>query len=375
MSDEYNDSSLILSVGDAHSEACKTRDRDKLRAIADTVIHSDAIRGNADEFHNLAVEYTREWDDYMSGYDIIRKGLSYYPANVDLLADAIYYGSEAGRYDECKEQVERLKKVPLPMWNWRAFTFLIDFYLDELDCVDWWDQEPAKKERLLENNLNQALRFAKLEQKILDGSGDAERGYLAECKVRLTIEKVLRAKAALIEVSDKYNKDDDARVNEILQEAAEEHDRAEKILQEAIDKRTFSALACCLKLADTLFERQEFERTIDICKEALGFGASQPSANVGYLTYLAALSEDSLIHRDRLYTDEKRIRQAYEDFACAYKLNSDSGRRVYLRNIKDRIAILEAQTGIEATQLVTAENDESPDISDIMGLLSNVRSA
>lgn len=346
MEERNNQHIIVLSVGDAHTQASRTTDRTLLKEIANQVIQQNEVKGDADEYHNLAVEYTREWDDYVSGYEIVKKGLSQYPANIDLLADAIYYGSSAGRYQECEEHVEALSKLPLAMWNWRAFTFLVDYYLDQLDWIPWGEKTEDDIHDVVQQQLNNALYFAKLEQKILFGSGEAERGYMAENKVRLMMEKVLRAEAALSELQVDA---DSGKAERLWQNAEEEHKKAENILQTAIDDGHFAAYSCCLKLADILFERQEYQRTIEVCESALRFVQSQPSANTAYFTYLIALSKDALIYRDGAFKDEQRIAEAYQDYKCAFELNSNRpGRQIYLRNIQDRMAILEAKTGFAA---------------------------
>lgn len=348
MENKNNTGITVLSVGDAHTQASRTTDRTLLKEIANQVAQQNEIRGDADEYHNLAVEYTREWDDYVSGYEIVKKGLSQYPANIDLLADAIYYGSSAGRYQECEKHVEAMSKLPFAMWNWRAFTFLIDYFLDQLDWIPWGEESEKTNHDVIQQQLEKALYFAKLEQKILFGSGEVERGYVAENKVRLMKEKVLRAEAALLELQDDA---DIGKAEQLRQEAEEEHKKAEDVLQIAIDDGHFAAYSCCLRLADILFERQEYERTIEVCESALKFVQSQPSANTAYFTYLIALSKDALIYRDGAYKDEERVLEVYQDYKCAFELNSSRGRQVYLRNIQDRLSILEAKTGFNAPVL------------------------
>ena len=359
---------VVLSVGDAHELTGKTKDRSELIKIANEVIKREEITGSADEYHNLAVTYTRDWDDYSTGYAIVKKGLSQYPANIDLLADAIYYGSYAGKYEECEQHVEALSRTPLAMWNWRAFTFLIDYFVDKLDWIPWQTTEDSEVEKILQELLDKALRFAKLEQRILFGSGEAERGYLAENKVRLLREKALRARSNLLELQEDP---DQELIQKLLREAEEEHRKAEDILQVAIDNGQFAACTCCIRLADILFERQEYERTIEVCEKALTYAESQPSANTAYFIYLIALSRDALIHRDKCYSNPERIEEAYHDYGCAYRLNSVGNRRpVYLDNIRNRLAILEVKSGIEAPEL--DEKKGEIDAAALQKLLDNL---
>lgn len=327
----------ILSVGHAIKvveSIQKSGDDVALLSIAEQVIKEDRIRGDANDYHNLAVAFTRNYNDYTSGYSIVNKGLQYYPNNVDLLADAIYYGSSAGKYVECEKHREQLEKLPLPLWNWRAYSFLIDYYLQKTD----WTDNPTDAEML--ELTEKALKYAKIEQIALSGDTEVERGYLAEHKIRVVRERYYRLLSRV-----GYSEGD----KDLKTKAEEESTKAKEILYTAINNNTFVATACCLKLADFLFDQKKYEETINICNIALRSPQSQPSAKIGYFMYLIAMSEDAILHEKALLGDESSVKNCYRDYVGAFRCNS--GRLTYLENIINRLAVLEAKTGFPAPNL------------------------
>jgi hypothetical protein len=326
----------ILSVGHANQVVQllrKSGDSIALLSVVEQVIKEDRIRGDANDYHNLAVVFSRDFDDYTSGYEIVNKGLQYNPNNVDLLADAIYYGSSAGKYAECEKHREQLEKLPLPLWNWRAYSFLIDYFLQKTD----WSENPTDAEML--ELTERALKYAKIEQIALSGDAEVERGYLAEHKIRVVRERYYR----LLSRVGKLAGDDDLK-----KKAEEESKKAEEILYTAINDDSFAATACCLKLADILFDQKKYKDTIRICNIALRSPQSQPSANIGYFMYLIAMSEDALLHEQALLGDEASVKNCYRDYVGAFRCN---GRFTYRENITNRLAVLEAKTGFPAPEL------------------------
>ena len=318
----------VLSVGHARMLAEKATDTDSLLSIVGQVTKEDRIRGEANDYHNLAVTFTRTYDDYVSGFEIVEKGLTYFPNNVDLLADAVYYGSNAGRFVECENYLSSLEKIPTALWNWRAFSFSIDYLLQKTD----WEKRPTSK-GLLELT-EKALKYARLEQVALSGDAEVERGYLAEHKIRLVRERYFRLMGSSNN-DDKYTK-----------AAGIEREAAEGVLKAAINNGGFTATACCLKLADMYFDSKKYKDTIDVCRKALSSPQSQPSANLGYFMYLIAMSEDAQLYEKDSFGDEMRVRNCYRDYVGAYRCNPDRG--TYRRNILTRLAILEARSGISA---------------------------
>lgn len=119
------------------------------KEFCNAVLSDDNIIGDADDYHNFSVNYYR-YDDYMSAYNIVDKGLSLYPMDVDLLADAICYGMNCNK--DCNDYYERIKQIPYSLWSWRAFCFVIDYLLQvrTLNSINQYEE-----------NINTALEISR----------------------------------------------------------------------------------------------------------------------------------------------------------------------------------------------------------------------
>lgn len=294
----------ILSVGDARRQAPdfirNNDDRVLLMEISKVVLSDDSIVGDNADYHNLAATYAR-LDDYVSAYKIVAKGLKQFPYDVDLLADAVKYGSKCGEIAICKEYLSTLLERPFEYWNWRTFTFVIDFYLLS---ITWEDPNT------IEETLKEALKIAKEYQRL---SPTEERGFIAEAEIYLATSNI---------------------------------EDAIEVLKKAIyECPNILSPQCCIKYADILAERGEFEKVIEVCTKGLIVTAQdQPTARTGYFCYLSALAKDALIHQDKAFGDEKRIADALTDYKTAYKLLKTTSS--YTKNICDRVEILSAKSGV-----------------------------
>lgn len=299
-----NSDITILSVGDAHRRVPEVirndNDRMLLKKVSDIVVSDSSIIGDNADYHNLAATYAK-LDDYLSAFNIVIKGLRQFPYDVDLLADAVKYGSKCGQIEESKKYLSTLLSRPFVYWNWRTFTFVIDFYLLS---ITW--ENPGT----IEKTLQEALKIAREYQKLTPAE---ERGFVAEAEIYL---------------------------------ASSDVDGAISVLKKAIyDCEGILAPQCCIKYADILAERGDFKQVIEVCRKGLIFTAQdQPTARTGYFCYLSALAKDALIHRDAAFSDERRVMDAYIDYKTAYKLLKVTPR--YIENIIDRTEILSAKSGI-----------------------------
>ena len=294
----------ILSVGDAHRKApqyiTKDEDRIVLKKIVETVVSDATIVGDNNDYHNLAATYA-QLDDYISAFDIVDKGLRQFPYDVDLLADAVRYGSKCGKIRESKPHLATLLSRPLEYWNWRTFTFVIDFYLLS---ITWEDPET------IEITFQEALKIAKEYQKL---NPTEERGFEAEAEIYL---------------------------------ASSDSEKALDTLKKAIyDLTPMLTPQCCIKYAEILANRGDFENVIEVCNRGiLSTAQEQPTARTGYFFYLSALAKDALIHRTGNFTEEKDILEVYTDYKVAYKLLKSTP--TYINNIRVRVEILAAKSGI-----------------------------
>lgn len=306
----------IISIGVAHKlaqRASNSEDYEGLRDIWEAVDADPSIIGDADDYHNFSVTMSRE-DDYYTAYQIVARGLEQFPYNTDLLADAIYYGSNCKKYAECNEYVKILLNRPRASWTWRAFTFLIDYFKN---CWDW-----ESNIETIEEGLNIALDIAKEYQMYMPSE---ERSYVAEYELHCSLAKV---------AMDKHN-----------EEAAQGHmDSALELLKNTIDNGKYAAVQCCLRYADAMFERQAHEEVISICSKALQFGEETASARLGYFMYLSAQSREILLYRNGNLHNEEQVRQVYAEYLAALADTADS----YQRNIIKRVKILAARSGFAA---------------------------
>ncbi len=349
MSITENDIQNVLSIGAAQTLFSQIRNNNELKKLlAETVLNAENMVGGSDDYHNLAVEYSRE-DDYLTAFSILEKGMAQYKFNIDLLADAVYYGSNAGQYQKCEEYAEILKDRPRALWNWRAFTFLIDYYLEKAD----WTESISE---MLENT-NVALALAQDYQAYLP---EEEKGYNAEYKVRM-VRKCFFREYKL------ETKDEEVR-NKYEQQEKEERELAEAALRRAIDAKSFPAVQCCVKYADSLFESCRYEEVIPICEQAFAYTEVQPSANLGYLLYLRALAMDAVVHQGKKY-DEVHVNEVYQAYEVAKRANSD--RLSYLKTISTRMNLLAGLTGFEPAKTKLSPDDCRTD-DNLMSLLSRL---
>ena len=332
---------VVLSIGHAHTlaeKASETRNYSDLQTIAEIVLTSANIFGSAADYHNLAAEYARSYD-YYNAYQIVDQGLRrQYLYDIDLLSDAIRYGSYCNKYDECEEYTETLKHRPRGAWNWRAFTFLVD-YLNQKAGL-------AEVERIMPI-LDEALNISLEYQRVLPLE---EKAYISESEVRLLREHFIRESdhPDNIELADK------------------EHELAKEALRKAISDRSIIAVQCSLKYADILFEERQYTEVIEVCTQALGYSETQPSARIAYFKYLSALSKDALIRQDKAFADEKRVLEVLNEFSVVYQVIEEP---TYERNTKKRAALLAAEAGI---QLPTTFETANSTLSDLFSHLSAV---
>lgn len=140
MSKNETQRAKIFSVDQAQSYLDNIQiDNEDLLRICDSIINSESIYGSSSDYHNLAVSVARK-GFYLQSFTVVQKGLKLYPYNIDLLADAVYYGSSAGKFSECEEYAKILLSRPLALWNWRAYTFMIDYYMDKTDWLTTNDE-------------------------------------------------------------------------------------------------------------------------------------------------------------------------------------------------------------------------------------------
>lgn len=330
---------IVLSIGHAHDlvQSAKVQgDFWCIKQIGQFVFEREEIIGDANDYHNLSVEFSC-LDDYSTAFQIVKKGLMQFPYNIDLLADAIYYGSNSKQYKECEDYVEILNSMPFARWNWRAFTFLVDYYLNKAD----WTKDTTQ----LFGFTDKALEIACAHQEILPND---EKGYLSEFKIRALRERYYRAE----------NKQEEAETESGLSEGA---------LKRAIESGEILAVQCCSRYAELLFEKQRYYEVVSVCDQALQYGESQSSVRLSYLLYLSGQSKDVMIHREKAFGDTARVQEVFSDYIAAYR-GLDS--MAFRNNIKTRSVILSAKSGVPSPEFLNGQ--EAIDNSDISAFLQNM---
>ena len=91
----------------------------------------EALTGGADDFHNFTVSISKISGNNRAALQIAEEGLKLHDDNTDLLADAILYGRNCGERQDCAIWYRKLLGIDKSAWSWRAFSFSIDYLLDE----------------------------------------------------------------------------------------------------------------------------------------------------------------------------------------------------------------------------------------------------
>lgn len=260
--------------------------------------------GNADNYHNLSVSYAKE-DCFDSACKILNKGIEEYPYSVDLLADFLKYGIQWKKYYSlCEKYYERLKSISFSEWNWRAYSFSIDYLLDKKSRNYSISKEIKSEALSLADKFIYNASLEYLDQAYFDKS---------------TIYK-------------SYGEDD--KEKETLEFGANNSTRASK---------------CCLRLSDIEFNSGNYKKAIDYIERCWRVLDTMPRINRGYTFLLLALSKTSEFLKDfdaaKDIDDvsEKEIELLYKDFNSAL----DNVDGIYKDTIKTVVRILEAQTGVK----------------------------
>lgn len=279
--------------------------RKRLRKIANLFNNKELLLyGTPEEIHNCAVPLARA-NMYDCACMILKRGLDSLEASIDLLADYIRYGISCGRYEECEEYFIRLKKISKKQWNWRAFSFSIDYLLDKINRV----------------------------------SDVRRRNILKKEAIKLSDEFV-----SVIGTDQAYF--DKAQVLKIF--GSDSVDTEETILLKGISSLKV-APRCALRMSDILFEKGEYKEAAELLKKCcINAFKPQPGISGSYSFLLSALSKTSDLFCEHLGGDfrdsENAVLDIYKDFNTAFKTNLNS---TYEETANMAIRIIEAQTKYE----------------------------
>ena len=297
--------------------------RKKLHDISRAFSRKDiSYYGNANEYHNLAVDYSK----HSMFYDaclILECGLKKFNSSVDLLADLIKYYANIGMMDDAEKAYDKLLKIPKNRWNWRAYIFVSDYLID---CIDVNFGNDRSRNSVLQftqdDTINEAFKVAD--------------EYIKYAQIHT--ENIDKAYFQLAETISKLGSRDD-------------NNETEEIVLLKGCELSESATRCALKLAELYFERGNYSESINFLNKSItAFSKPQLEIRGSYLYLLRAMSNTSqLLHdinsQNINFGDKKEcILNIYCDFNSA--LATQDLPNEYEQAAKNTIKILETQSNI-----------------------------
>ncbi len=246
--------------------------REDLYELIDQFLSQDQQSGDADDFHNFAVELARK-DEYTLACSVLDCGLKLFPKNVDLLADYLQFGVNCNKIDECKKVYKTLVKIPKRRWTWRGFAFLVEYLQFLIDRSDSDKDIDAKESEMIEVASDFRKRFPY-----------SEESYRVEASVYHILDP----------------------------------DKEAGILKSALENVKV-APKCALRYADIMFERGFYEEAADAINRGISDATqTQSSVNEGYIYYLSALCKIAVIQKNKGFAISKdEAEDIYSDFNIA----------------------------------------------------------
>lgn len=263
---------------------------DKIYTLIEMLLQHPLFNGEASDYHNAAVVCARQ-EDYEIACDFLEIGLKKNPYNIDLLADYLNYGMNCDKIEQCEECYKKLL-LRKAEWNWRAYSFTIDYLLKVTDLK-------------LENN-----------------------------------DEVIYS--LIVEYIDKFPENEDAYVQQAdflkrrptwAEEKLKTNDTFESILNyvtsnESPVQRTPK---CDLKLADYYYEQgKNIDRAIELLERCKGDSVhTHKSVNRNYVYLLLALCKLTQYYNNyqNKEMDEKNeiAQEIYDNYHVAYAGGTDIG--------------------------------------------------
>lgn len=272
-----------------------------LNLILEALYNAEQLVGDADDFHNFSVSISKIANDNSKAVYIIQEGLKIHDNSTDLLADAIKYGYSCGQKDNCTKWFNSLIAIDKSKWTWRAFSFTIEYLLNE-----WVSSTNYIKP------LDYIFNLAKEYQKY---KPDEEDAWYCEYQIY-------------------------AGTNQI--------EKGIEILKSAIDKFTLCP-RCWLRYADIMVERGEFKEAEPIIAKMRRNPKTREKINSSYMFFLDAQCKIASYYSSEAYEngekDEKAVWAIYRAFRQS--LASTGLRENIKSQIDDYILELSDESGIE----------------------------
>ncbi|MBQ8298270.1 MAG: hypothetical protein IJX99_00065 [Clostridia bacterium] len=250
----------------------------KLFALVDAVKTKSNYVGDESMYHNLGVTLVSR-NLYSLACDVIKHGIDRIPNSVDLLADYIKYAGKCNKYEECQKAYNAIKKISKARWNWRAFSFSIDYLLSLLKLYD----EASHEYKSCFDELNV------LAEEFVSYLPGKETAYMSKAEVHREFNRTQE------EIS---------------------------VLEEAL-KNIKVAPKCSLRLADLYFEAGEYNKTLELLEQCkIAALEPQHGVRVGYLYLLSALCNIALFYSMKEAEDSnKRKKLELEIYSDAEIVN------------------------------------------------------
>jgi|GEM_PF-2209461 len=275
--------------------------------IVDLIMESLSISawaGSANEYHNFSVWFAaRPTPDYVLASKIVQKGLDQYPKSVDLLADFLQYGSKcSNEIEKCEECFVLLNSLPKNSWNWRAYSFLIDYLI-------------VRFENGKSQDANDYILAMELADAFIKAYPRDERSYVSK--------------------------------GDLLRDGSDE----KRLVYEEGRSMAGKAPRCSLHLAEIYFDDKEYQKMLDILEQCQVDALEvQNSVNIGYIYVLTVLCRIALLYEQNPHiiecssAVEEQVKQIHRDFRSAKIYEESVSDRV--SDLKKQIDILSEKTGI-----------------------------
>lgn len=271
-----------------------------LNALVQRIIQQTVKAGDADDWHNFAVDVARK-NLYDLACDLLECGLSIYPKNIDLLADYLQYGISCGRTENCKVFYKLLSKIPKIRWGWRGYSFSVS-YLTYL-----WERSDSEKE------------LEKLQEEML------------------SLSAAFRQNLSYDEESYRCEAD----IYKLLHRKKEEED----VLRLALSNLRV-APKCALRLSDLLFDRGDYDEALALIQRGLRDATqTQRSVNEGYMYYLMGLTKMALAQQaeqEGTPISEETACDIYADFDISLR---QEHRAAFVNTMKAKTIVLVNRSG------------------------------
>lgn len=268
--------------------------------LLEALYKAEQLVGDSGDFHNFAVSISKLINDNLKTLYIIEKGLNIHPFDTDLLADAIKYGYSCGQKQKCEEWYNILKSIDQLRWSWRAFSFSIEYLLEEWTSAN-------------QNNysIDDILSLAKDYQRMKPNDEDA---WFSEYEIF-------------------------AQTNQIEKGIA--------ILESAIDNFRFCP-RCWLRYADIMIDNGEYAKAEPIIEKMRKNPKTREKINSSYMHFLDAQCKIAKLYDSDEYDqgdiDKEAVLTIYKAFRKA--LSSTGLRENVKAQIDEYIVELEDESGI-----------------------------